>query len=425
MALTTDIETIDERPVCCTYAAGRVFFGMNNSLYFSQVMEGEAIDFLNRCFQKNDPTAEQLSDLLATDGGVIPINNAVNIKQVMNFQGGAVVYAQNGVWFVSGPDTGFSATNHFVERISNSGIASPQSVVQVEDSHYYWSQEGIFTVRTNQFGKAEATSIIEGTMQTFYNAIGELPKENSNGTYDRIKKQIEWFYSSSDQTSATSYKHAKDKSLLFDLRSGGIWPQEYNATSTEGAGNFLVDSVSTRSHAEETEITYLTITGGAVTSTQDYSVDFGFKTDATFQDFSSNFPTAYIETGYESLDKPSNVKTAPFVSTHFNQTEENFVADGSGGFKLDLQSGCQMRAKWDWNNSSANGRWSPSQQAYRFRRLFVPTGAGVFDSGESVITTKSKILGRGKALSLRFEQEANKDMQLMGYTVQWSIKGRM
>ena len=56
---------------------------------------------------------------------------------------------------------------------------------------------------------------------------------------------------------------------------------------------------------------------------------------------------------------------------------------------------------------------------------FVPTGAGVFDSGESVITTKNKMLGRGNALSIRFEQEAGKDMQLLGYTVQFSVKGRM
>ena len=130
-------------------------------------------------------------------------------------------------------------------------------------------------------------------------------------------------------------------------------------------------------------------------------------------------------TGYEALDKPSNIKSAPYVSTHFNQTEENWVADGSGGLMLDLQSGCQMRAKWDWNNSTANGRWSPPQQAYRFRRTFIPTIAEPFDSGESVITTKNKMLGRGKALSIRFEQEAQKDMQIMGYTIQWSVKGKM
>jgi len=425
MALTDPIETIDERPTCCTYSAGRVFYGMKNSLYFSQVMEGESIDFLNRCFQRNDPTAEQLSDLLATDGGVLQINEAVNIIQVEAFNNGVIVYAQNGIWYVSGPDTGFTATNHFREQISHSGLASPQSVVAVEDVHYFWSTEGIFSVATNQYGKPEVSNIIEGTLQTFYNSITLISKQKSSGVHDKIKKQVEWFYASGDQTSATSYKFAHDKSLVLDLRTGGMWPQEYNSILTEAAGDFIVDGVSTNKATESDEVTYLTIVAGSPSSTQNYSVDFSFKTSTAFQDFSADYPTAYIETGYEALDKPSNVKTAPYISVHFNQTEENWVADGSGSFELDLQSGCQLRAKWDWNNSSANGRWSPAQQAYRFRRAFIPAGAGVFDSGESVITTKNKVLGRGKALSLRFEQESGKDMQLTGYTVQWSIKGKM
>ena len=425
MALTDPIETTDERPTCCTYSAGRVFYGMKNSLYFSQVMEGESIDFLNRCYQRNDPTSEQISDLLATDGGVLQINEAVNIIQVEAFNNGVIVYAQNGVWYVSGPDTGFTATNHFREQISHAGIASPHSVVAVESVHYYWSPEGIFTIATNQYGKPEVSNIIEGTLQSFYNAINTTAKENSSGHYNRLKKQVEWFYSSTAQSGATDYKYAHDLSLILDLRTGGIWPQQYNSTLTEASGSFIVGGVSTNKSTEAEEIALLTITTNAPTSTQTYSIDFSFKSATTFQDFSTDYTTAYIETGYEALNKPSNVKSAPYITTHFNQTEENFVADGSGGFKLDLQSGCQLKAKWDWNNSSANGRWSPAQQAYRFRRAYIPTGAGVFDSGESVITTKNKVLGRGKALSLRFEQESGKDMQLTGYTVQWSIKGRM
>ena len=164
---------------------------------------------------------------------------------------------------------------------------------------------------------------------------------------------------------------------------------------------------------------------GTPSATQTYSVDFAYKTDISFQDFSVNYTTAYIETGYETLDKPANSKTSPSMYLHFKQTEENYVADGSGGLTLDLQSGCQLRSKWDWNDSTANGRWGPNQQAYKFRRMYIPDVAGPFLSGETVISTRLKVLGRGKALSLRFEQEANKDMQLLGYTTLYSVKGRM
>lgn len=424
MALTEDQEVTLERPTCCSYAAGRVFMGMKNSLYYSQLMEGESVDFLNRCFSKNDPTAEQLSDVLDTDGGVIQINEAINITQVEAFSNGIVVYAQNGVWYVGGPSTGFTATNFFIEKVSEAGIASPQSVITVESNQFFWSLEGIFMLATNEFGKVETSSLIEDTMQSFYNDISVEAKTNSSGVYNRLKKQIEWFYSSGTQSAVTDYKYAKNLSLIYDVRTGGLWPQQYNSVMSEAAGSTLIGGVSTNSSTEDAEITYLTIDMGTPTSTQTYSVDFAYKTNIEFKDYSANYTTAFVETGFESLEKPSNAKAAPSVMMHFRQTEENFVADGSGGLKLDLQSGCQLRSKWDWNDSSANGRWGPTQQAYRFRRMYIPDIAGPFLSGETVISTKLKVLGRGKALSLRFEQEANKDMKILGYTTVYNMKGK-
>ena len=425
MALTESIETIDERPTCCTYAAGRVFYGMNNTVYYSQVIEGESVDHLNKCHQMSDPTAEQLADLLATDGGTIPINNAVNIKQIKAFGNGVLVYASNGVWYISGPDTGFTATNFFRKSVSKAGLASPQSVVTVEAEQYFWSREGIYRIAINQTGQVEATSIIEGTLQTFYNDIPVAAREKVSGSYDRIKKQVEWFYGSDTQTGATEYKYAHDLSIIYDVRTQGIWPQQYNSTLTEAAGDFVVGGVRTNLSTIAQEIAYLTITTGTPSSTQTYSVDFAFKTDTGFQDFGTDYTTAFIEAGYETLDKPSNSKVAPYTYLHFKQTEENFVSDGLGGLKLDLQSGCQLQSQWDWNDSTANGRWGPSQQAYKFRRVYIPLAAGPFLSGETVVSTKLKVLGRGKALSLRFEQEAGKDMQLLGYTTVYSVKGRM
>lgn len=425
MALTNPQETLDDRPSCCEYAAGRVFYGFRNNIYYSQVMEGESIDKLSRCYQANDPTAEQLSDVLATDGGTIQINNASSINQIKNFRNGVLIYAQNGVWYLSGPETGFKATNFSLDQVSSSGCLSPESVVVVEDTQYYWSSEGIFQVAINQFGKAEATNIVQPTVQSYYSAIGAVERSKSYGVYNRIKKQVEWHYPSLPQTGTTDYREAKDKSLLLDLRTGGIWPQTYNGTLTESVGQFIACPVNTTLANEKSDSVMVVIDLGALTTTQDYSVDFGTKTNVDFKDLGSDYTTAYIETGYETLDKPSNKKVAPYITTHFKQTEENWADDGLGGLKLDLQSGCQMRAKWDWNNSAANGRWSPAQQAYKFRRVNVPDVAGPFDSGESVITTKSKMLGRGNALSIRFEQEPNKDMKLLGYTVQYNVKGRM
>lgn len=427
MALTNPQETIDERPVCCEYTSGRVFYGLKNNVYYSQVIEGESVDKLSRCYQQNDPTSDRLSDLLDTDGGTIQVDGATNIIQIAKFRTGIMLYSTNGVWYLSGPDSGFTATNFYLDQVSTSGCVSPESVIIVGDVHFYWSKEGIFTITENEFGKPKTSSIIESTLQSFYNDIPFISKQKSYGSYNSIKKQVEWHYSDSEQTAGTEYKYATEKSLILDIRAGGMWPQEYRSILTEGAGNFIASSVNTTQGSEDYDEVKVIMTVGAPSTVQNYSATFGVKRVLNeFNDFGANYPTAYIETGYDTLDKPSNKKSVPYITTHFLQTEENWVSDGSGGLELDLPSGCQMSAKWDWNSTSSNGRWSPSQQAYRFTRVFTPPSvAGVFDSGERVINTKNKMLGRGQALSIRFEQEAGKDMKLLGYTAQWSVKGRM
>ena len=430
MALTNPQETIDERPVCCTYASGRVFYGLKNNIYYSQIMEGESIDKLSRCYQQNDPTSERLSDLLDTDGGTLQVGGASSIIQLAKFRTGVLIYSTNGIWYLSGPDTGFTATNFFLNQVSTTGCVSPESVVAVEDVHYFWGQDGIFVVSENDFGRPQVSSVVENTLQSFYNDIPLAAKKKSYGCYNSVKKQVEWHYASTAQSSGTSYRDSADKSLVLDTRAGGLWPQEYNSVLEEASGNFIGASVNTTQSTEDLDEVKVIMTMGAPgASTQNYSITFANKSiqsENQFADFAVAYPAAYIETGYETLDKPSNKKSAPYIVTHFLQTEQNWVSDGAGGFEHDFQSGCTMRAKWDWNNSSANGRWSPPQQAYRFSRTFIaPDVAGVFDSGERVITTKSKMLGRGKALSIRFEQVEGKDMQVLGYTTLFSVKGKV
>ncbi len=425
MALTTGIETLNFRPSCCEYSSGRVFYGGRNNVYYSQVLEGKSISSLDKCYQQNDPTSEHISDILDTDGGVVQIDNATDIVQLKKFGSGIMVYASNGVWYLAGPEGGFTATNFTLSLVSNAGCVSPQGVVVGEASQAYWSKEGIYSISMNQFGSPEAKNIIEQSIQSFYNLIPAISKTKVTGSYNRINKQIEWFYPSAAQDGVTNYREAKDSSLILDTRTGGVWPQSYNATKSELVGDFIAGTVNTNVGSEDNDVVVVTIKTGAVSATQTYSVDFGTKTDTIYQDFGYDYPTAFIETGYETLNKPSNKKVVPYINTHFVQTEANFIDDGSGGLILDNQSGCQMRAKWDWNSSDDNGRWSPAQQAYRFRRVYIPDVAGPFLSGETVTTTKNKMLGRGEALSIRFEQEAQKDMRLLGYTCTYSVKGRM
>ena len=420
-------ETLDDRPISSVFAAGRVFYLVNNIIYYSQVMEGSNISYLAKCYSKNDPTAEQVSDLLATDGGTITINEAGRGVKLVETKSGVLILCDNGVWELSGPDSGFKATSFSLRKVTKYGCTSAQAVVEVSDAVYYWGLQHIHRLQTNEFGNMTEVSLTEDTIEAFYRGISHSAKKFASGFFNSATGEIEWFYSTATTATGIDLPYSHDRGLNLSVKTGGFFPQQYNGkiagSSTAASSVYTgVDLSCLRDDAIYYISSHQEDTSGTVST---FKMQTGQKSDATFQDFGVNYPTAYVETGYETLAKPSNKKVAPYITTHFAKTEQNWVADGSGGFALDLQSGCQMRAKWDWNDSSTNGRWAPAQQVYRFRRTNIPSGAGAFDSGETVISTKNKMLGRGNALSVRFEQEAGKDMQLLGYTVQWSVKGRM
>jgi len=416
-------ETIDGRPECIAYIAGRIFYGLDSIVYYSQLLEGQSVASASKCYQKNDPTAEQISDILATDGGTIPINGADRIIQMVELLQGVIIFANNGVWYVSGPDGGFTATSFSVKKLTDEGCVGENTVVKAEGSVVYWSRSGIYRISQNKFATVEPENISFDTVQTFFDQISIAQKTTATGFYNKTKKTIEWFYCDTD---TKDNPFLVNKSLSLDTRSKGWFVNKYNSGldfSAEGTYKSLIGAVPVKEGALEAEDLYMyvkSVVGGA-SSTISYG--FAEKINESFQDFGSNFTTAYLDTGFESLGKPSNKKVAPYMTVHFRQTEENWVDLGGGDLDLDKPSSCNVSSKWDWNDTNANGRFGPSQEAYKFRRFYLPDAAGPFNSGETVVTNKIKIRGRGNALSIRFEQTPGKNFELLGYTVQYNMKG--
>lgn len=415
-------ETIDGRPECIAYIAGRIFYGLDSVVYYTQLLEGQSLSQLDKCYQKNDPTAEQLSDVLDTDGGTISVNGAGKIIQLEEFMQGVLVFADNGVWYIGG-EGGFKATSFYLQKLTTEGCIGANTVVKAGSIVTYWAKAGVYVVAQGETGAVEANNISDATIQTFYERITTAQKLRCTGHYNAARKVVEWLYS---DTSNLDNPFLVNSGLVYDLRTNGWFVYNYNSDmkfTTEGTYKSLVSIVSKSEGCglEEDLCLYLDTTAGASSSNIAYG--FATKTDTDFKDFGTTYPTAYVETGYEALGKPSNKKTAPYAVFHFKQTEENWIDLGGGDLTLDKQSSCLVSAKWDWNNSSSNGRFSPQQEAYKFRRVYIPDGVGAFDSGELVINTKVKLLGRGNAVSLRLEQSANKDFQLLGYTIQYGMKG--
>lgn len=379
----------------------------NKNVYFTQIVKDD-LSNLSKAHQEQDPTAEDFNALLDTDGGVITIKESDNIIKLMDYQNGILAFANNGVWFIGAPDTGFTPNNYSVRKITDFGITAARTAVKVRDSIFYWSYEGIIVIAPDpESGYLTATDITQGKINQLYTGKQSLTftpsftdKTAAWGAYDNVDKRIYWGYS---QT-ATTNKQSAQKLLVYDIDLGSF--------TLLDAPNSIIHSAFNREH-DGIKFLFLNKTTGVVAEFVNMKGSTFFGTTAT----------SYFETFHEHLGDTVRDKSATWVLCQFERTEDGFQTVG-GGTVFTNPSGCFLRAKWEWVDHLDAGRWSDLKQVYRLPRLYVPTGASdPFDYGHTVITTKNKVRGHGKAISLRFEAEADKDFVLLGWAATYTASG--
>lgn len=430
-----DIERIANRPEDCVFAFGHVFYCLDSTVYFSQLLDANSFSKLGKCYSINDPTAETFNSPLDTDGGTIQISEASRIKRMERLGPGIICFAENGIWYIGGPDSGWKPTSFSVDRVSESGIISPDSVILVENQCYYWSSNSIHRLSLNEFNVPSEEILTDASIKTFYQQISNEAKRDASANYDSVNKQIGWTYYPDAGTEQVwfdfGYNVRADRmthELIYDLRLDAWYPQEYKSFTNAATGSNDPFSIS---HGFELDISatnkkkrYLRVQGGQFTN-----VVFGFCGESETimydgEDTGLGRYPAYIETAYETLGNPGNRKAAHHITSFFNKTETAFVDDGAGNPTYDFPSGCQLTIKWDWAKTIGGNKWVDIGQVYRFRRWFTGDIGDSFDDGEAVIQTKTKLRGTGKAMSLRFEGEDGKQMELLGFTVSYEMAGR-
>ena len=435
MAITAEIN--NKRPEDCVFAFGHMFYCLDSTIYFSQLLDLGSYDKIGKCHSINDPTAETFNTPLDTDGGTINIAEATRIYKLERMGPGIVAFAKNGVWYIGGPTSGWKPTSFTVDRVTENGLAGQDTVVIAENGIYYWSPNGIHKLALNDLNIPAEQSITDTTIKSFYQALPGGTKIDCTGNYDSVNKQIGWVYypnlNDFGQISIPNpgYNVRADRmthELIYDLRLNAFYPQRFESFTQQN----VAPAFFSMSHAFELDIPssqsrkhYLRVEGG-LTDGSTVKVGFCTYSDNSFSDGGGEgglFPS-YIETAYEALGNPSNKKSAPSIMTFFKKTETAFVSDGEGGATFDFPSGCFLTTKWDWNITVGGNKWAAPQQVYRFKRLFLGDIGDTFDDGESVVVTRTSLRGNGRALSLRLEAEEGKDMQVLGFSVNYQTKGR-
>ena len=424
------VEETNERPNSVAFFSGRAWFGCQSTVYYSQILNTHDITKAGLCYQEADPTAEGISDLIASDGGVVPIPEADHIEALYPLGNGVMVFSRNGVWFISGGNDPFSATNISVSKISPIGTKCPNTIVETNGVIFWWSEIGIQAIQqaNGSFGsitgRYDNTNIAEQTIQTFYNEIPDASKHLAKGLLDPRNNIIYWLYSSADN-GVPEY----DSVLIYDITLQAFYPWKFSRINGGPivVGLFL-DSGYLGTNSSQAITDVLTpVTDSGVVTTDNSSlisvrpsavyylteipyqgltvaapVSFDFVDWKSWNDVGATYDS-YILTGYELNNDAMRTKQITYLFAHFGRTES--LVDGSN------PSSCKFTARWDWAGESNTQKWSTTIEAYRPRSINLT----------DVVVSKNKVRGSGKSVQFRFgTSEPGKTFNLLGWSVGYS-----
>lgn len=432
--------------------AGRVFYSgvrsaiidpdskspnLSSYVLFTQTVVND--DKLGRCYQEADPTSDEISDIIDSDGGAIHIPDAINIVSLVPTKAALIVFAENGVWSISGGSANFSATSYDLQKVSAIGCKNKSTIVAVNSEIFYWAKAGIFRIVFDETtGGLKSENLSLTSVQTLYNKIPDKGKEFCRAVFDDKNNTIRWLYNDGVLYAGES---KYNRELVLDLTLGAFYPNTVDTSIV-----YIADLVKIPDYAESQSVdevvvgvdpvvvTSLTEVVVPITNVEyresnvyylavnnNYQFTFAKYRGTTFYDWVSgtggiNY-SSYLVTGYEVFGEIMRKKYVPYLFVYLDRTENGYKTVGSN-LELKGPSSCMVQAQWNWANSENSGKWGTPFQAYKLLRNYTPTGASdLFDYGDRVVVTKNKLRGSGKALSLKIYSEAGKDMKLLGWAM--------
>lgn len=446
--------TYNSRPSATAFFAGRVFYaGMTDgdlvgTIYFSQLVTD--IDRVGNCYQEQDPTAEQLNSLLATDGGAIELPDVGRIYKLIPFERSIVIVADNGVWeIVSSDTTGFTASSFFIRFVTNTGAIAPGTITAIEGGVCYWADSGIYLLSPDPTsGILSATNLTLNTIQQDYLAISESSRLYARSFYDAETNKLIFLYKEDQSLTQSNYQF--DKILYLDITLSAFYtytmsfdgadaPIVCGITRKRGLGvadeTFDIvlspddvvlspdDVVHTQANAVTSTTSAIKLITAANATVTERALIFSEFYDRGFVDWESSYGagngldfTSKMVTGYQIMGEAARNKQIQWYIPHFERTERNFI-DVSGDIVYDFPSACTMQVRYDFTSTSTAGKWAGTFEGYRLKVPYLHNGVGVFDYGYEVISTKNRVRGAGRALQFSITSQPGKDIRLLGWDV--------
>lgn len=394
--LTDAITTF--RPAVCAFYSGRVWYagtpatGWTSKIYFTKIVEG--INDFGLCYQQGDPTSEDQGDLLEADGGVIVIPDIATILRIVPVASSLYVWATNGVWKISGPNSVFTATDYSIIKISNASLAAPNSVVIAEGIPFWWDKAGIYTIQFDPTSNQE--TVINISEQTIQRLVNEIPDDNLTyvkGAYNNIDKTIHWLYRSIDSTTLND-SFSYDKVLIFNLTAASFAPQSISDSTPKIAGL----TYTSRSNNDP----LLNIAGASVVKFLTIG-DFGTdgKRGLTISQFGRDIYQDWGSFGLFGVSYESYFITGYRVRGELlRKFQSNYIVVV---MEVEDEASALLQGVWDYSSNPQDGLYTSSQQCYKTTTT------------KSTSRRKLKIRGNGYSLQFKFYSEPSKPFTIVGW----------
>lgn len=387
-----------ERPQTCAFFASRAWYSgvdaqtLSNNIYFSQIIQ-EPSQY-GKCYQQNDPTSEDFSDILPSDGGVIRVPEMGLVRKLYPYQTSLLVYATNGVWIIQA-NNGFTATDFTVRKISSLGTNSPLSFVDIKGIPTWFGEEAILQINYNpQFDSFSVDSLTDETIRTFFYTI---PAENRSwvkGAFDVKDNTIYWLYANGANTynSKTYY----DSVLCLNVLTNAFFPWTFQTPIDVNLTGLVYIADSIGISPPKTKFVFRYVTGTDV-------ISFGYADikEASFKDWQVfatevlNDPskalsyTSYFITGYKVHGEAMKFVQPNYIIVYLDQI---------------ANSGCFVQGVFDFTDSHVSGKWGSKQQIYNSSL-----------ENRKVNSKRLKIRGKGRSIQFKFTSDGDKGFSIIGW----------
>jgi hypothetical protein len=421
----TNRTTSTERPATSAFFAGRIFYsginyaGVHNNIYFSQIVEKDSQ--YGACHQINDPTSEDLFDLLPSDGGVIRIQEAGTIYKLVTVPGGLCAFAANGVWFITGSTgLGFTAVDYTVQKISTIPTLSATSFVNVNGYPSWWNADAIYVMAPAQGAIPQIQPITVGTIDTYYDDIPLVSKRFARGVYHTTDKHIRWIFRTEGTDDITT-QYEFDAALNFNVVNQSFFPWSISTSDVkvnsilvsdltsgtvesfdvvDGVDNVIDDSGNNviaflSDGLEESPFDKYLVSYSEAGS---YEFTFADKINADYIDWFTydlegvNYDSYFI-TGYRILGQASN------------RFQNNWVRVYS---RTDEPVSYYFQGLWNYALTGNTGKWSSRQLIEHD------------DTDYSFASKRLKVRGSGLALQLKVESVDGEPFDIVGWSAMQS-----